>query len=216
MAMTDVDICNLALGRIGHKETIQGFDEDSQAAQCCQVAYGPTLLALLESSDWGFARKRQTLAALSLETRSGWENVYALPADCLVPRSFYGGSANGFFPASVLTQMAPITLGEEGIPYETEVTTDGNTRVLLCDAEVAELLYTSSTVSPGVFSQAFIQCLAWKLAAELALSLPVKRDLHTNATQQAAAEYLKARAQNLRQRRDSQVPESQFITVRGG
>jgi hypothetical protein len=222
MAMTDAQICNLALGRVGHKQFIASLDEDSQAAECCSVVYQPCLLELLETSDWGFARKHAVLALVSGVTRSGWTLAYALPTDCLVVRGLFSGVRDGASLGLTTMGMAltaglspAVALGAvPKVPFDIESAADGATRLLLTDMATAEVLYTASSVTPSVFSQGFIQALAWRVAAEVALSLPVKRDLHQNAVAQAERALLRAKAHDLRERREDAQPESQFIIAR--
>lgn len=55
-ADADVDICNLALGRIG-ASTITALGEGSDESDQCDLYYVPTRQALLRSHPWGFALK---------------------------------------------------------------------------------------------------------------------------------------------------------------
>ena len=80
--MTKVEICNLALGRIGRKAAITSLTENSAEARACARIWDVTRQALLREFTWGFSRK-VALLALSTESIPGWEYLYAYPSDCL-------------------------------------------------------------------------------------------------------------------------------------
>lgn len=84
-----LDICNLALGKIGSKFTITsitGGDSSAEAAQCGLVYYDK-LYEVLEGAPFTFAQKRAMLATVGgADGTPAWTNdrmtiVYAKPSD---------------------------------------------------------------------------------------------------------------------------------------
>lgn len=161
-----VDICNLALIRVGQKVTIGDFDtEDSAEALACRVAFEPVRDQLLSKRRWSFARKQVLLALEPTEVRTGWIYAYAVPTDVLDEIGLWPGTRD---PRQ-----------ENLIPFEIQARNVGNGRVLLTDQLAAELVYTARIISVGAFPPLFADALAWHVAGELAMALPVKPQLRT-------------------------------------
>jgi hypothetical protein len=79
---SEVDICNLALNKIG-QNTIISLTEDSKAARICNLFYADTRDSLLRQHPWNFAVKRVELAKLTTTPVFGFDNEFQLPSDCL-------------------------------------------------------------------------------------------------------------------------------------
>ena len=60
--VSQVLIANMALSNIGTKSEIASLDENSVEAKQCKLWYDLSRKQALEAFDWGFARKRLTLA----------------------------------------------------------------------------------------------------------------------------------------------------------
>jgi ribosomal protein S28E/S33 len=82
MATSDVEICNLALARLGAR-SIVSLSEDSANARECKRAYSHALESELRAHPWSFARKRVQLAAASTDPAFGYAKQYPLPSDYL-------------------------------------------------------------------------------------------------------------------------------------
>ena len=80
-----VEICNLALTRIG-AQTINSLAEASAQAIHCNLLFGPTRDAVLRQVPWRFATARQVLALLDETHPPEWAYGYKKPADCLAAR----------------------------------------------------------------------------------------------------------------------------------
>lgn len=199
MATSEVQICNLALIRVGHRQLIDDLDEATTEAQLCKAMYELARDAVLERHWWKFATRRSTLGLLANVSRSGWVHAYAVPVDCLTERYLYPGTRN---PAN-----------EQRIPFDVE-DDSGVGRILLTDQEDAELVYTARVENPVLFSSGFVQALTWKLASDLALGLPVKPQVGlamANGYERALA--VAAASDANRQQRD-RPPEAEHIRVR--
>lgn len=202
MAFSEAQLCSVALLRVGQREVIQDLAEGTAAAEACSALYEHCRDAVLESFAWPFANKRALLAELANITRSGWKFVYALPVDCVAPRYLWVGR--------LISQEleAPFTIElEETAPDK---------RCLITDQPDAELVYTALVKEPGRFSPLFRDALAWKLAAELALALPIKPALAVKAEQMYAYTLARAEAAQFNQQTRDVEPRSEFIRARGG
>jgi hypothetical protein len=179
MAVTEASICNVALLRVGQRQTIDSLEEATTEAMACKALYPFARDSLLEEVWWSWATKRQVLA-LTAETRTGWSYVYAFPSDCVTARYL---SASVRFPAE-----------DQTIPFAFEASDDGTARVLLTDQESAELVYTAGITNPNLWSAMARDALAWRLAADLVSALPVKPQLAAQALGMAARRALEAAA----------------------
>ena len=200
MAATDVEVCNLALVKIGQREFITDLGENTVSAQVCSAVYSTTRDALTECFAWPFAKRRVTLAALSGVTRQGWGYVFALPADCLKPVSIYAGTRN---PSS-----------DNKVPFAVEYESTISAPVLLSDYATPELLYIMRVTAVPQMTLAFQQALAWQLAVELCLALPDKAALAERIQGKATQALHNAIAVSLNQEQADRPPESQFVTTR--
>jgi hypothetical protein len=203
VATTPTEVCNIALGRIGIRQPLTELAEDSAEAEMCSVFYEDARDAVLEVLPWKFATKRASLAALAEASggeRSGWEFVYTLPADCIAPREIYSGTRNP--PA------------DQRIPFDVEHNEDTGKSVLLCDMEEAELIYTARIATVAIFTPLFIDCLAFKLAADLAMALPNKAPLSDLMERRYERALALAGASTLRQGQRDAPPRSAFTRVR--
>lgn len=91
---TKTDICNMALGRIGHKLTtvaLIGVGTSPDALKC-NLFYEQTRDALLRSYWWRFAAARVEIEA-SATPAFEWSYAYTLPNDFLAMRSIWDNSA---------------------------------------------------------------------------------------------------------------------------
>ena len=80
--MSEVTICNLALGHLGDTATVASIKppDASVQAQLCARFYPMARNALLEMASWGFATRRVKLAEVALPAEVGtWLHAYAAP-----------------------------------------------------------------------------------------------------------------------------------------
>lgn len=161
MASTPAQICNIALARVGERQLLDDLGENSTAAELASAHYESARDDVLEAFDWRFARKRAALAELAGQNeRPGWEYVFSLPTDCIAPRYIDLG----------VNEPAP----DEQTAFDLELNDAGDRRVLVTNLDEVELVYTARVTAVGLFSPAFVNALAWRLAMEFALALPVK------------------------------------------
>jgi len=149
---TAVDICNLALSRVGDAATLSGLNppEGSAEADHCRRLYPLARNNLFEAHNWTFLTRRKALAELKADSFA-WKHVYSLPADMI--------HAIGVFSSDD-------KFCEHSWNYEIEYTDTG--RVLYTDCEDATLRYTQHTEEAERFSPLFVDALGWLLATYLA------------------------------------------------
>lgn len=201
MANVEADICNLALGRIGSRVVITSLEDAAIEARRCKLAYPHSRDVTLAAFPWPFARARAELAELS-ETRDGWGYVYAAPTDMV--------AAVALWPGRNLPRPG------EGYPLAIESNTTGDGKVILSDVTPAPLHYTRKMTVVPAFPPHFVDAVVWCLAAELALTLPVKPAVETRARQgyELALARAKAVALNESNAAPSEFRESSYIEER--
>lgn len=158
MLLSDVDIANLALGRIG-KFPIMNFNERTNEAANCKIHYPFAVLETLCAFDWPCARKYRTLTLYDeIDMVHDWLYAYSVPPDCLTVQSL---SHSG-------QETSPIfALYMHPDPDRTE-------QILLTNREDAILIYTTQTITANRFTPDLASAIAWNLAAKVAM--PITRD----------------------------------------
>lgn len=154
--MTVVDICNLALGKLGDRANLTSIDppEGSAQADNCARFYPIARDEALEAADWGWASIYVTMAQLDYE-HPVWLFTYTLPADCLVVRElrYQNGNIFMFDPSSPQFEMSTMPDGR---------------KVLLTNTDLAYLRYTRRVVDTTRYSPTFTTALVFLLASHLA------------------------------------------------
>jgi len=136
---SEVDICNLALQRLGAK-SISSLTEDSTRARECNRVYTHARDTEMRSHPWNFARARASLAASTTVPAFGPAFQYPLPADFL----------------RLLPSRDQGTLQIEG----------GN--ILTSDTAPLEIIYIRRVTDPNAFDQGFVDLLAARIARDIA------------------------------------------------
>ena len=144
-----VQICNLALAKIG-EEQITSLTDNSKAARRCNLVYEPMRDVVLRSHLWNFAIKRVALATSGDSPAYEYTTKFALPTD---------------FLRLVDTNLLP------GSEYKVEG------KFILAHASTLSIRYVSQVTDPNEFDWLFIESLAARMAAELAISLTDNRQL---------------------------------------
>lgn len=170
---SEVSICNIALSHVG-SYPIQSLSESTKEARECKLHYYATRDAVLRAHNWGFAKKRLTLALLS-DTYSGYDYAYSYPSDCLVVREIYDES--GAFTGTIYDEETDEYVATGRVEYEISINSDLTQRVILTDKEDAELIYTARVTDPNLLDSLFQDALALRLAATLAQPLKQKPGL---------------------------------------
>ncbi|MEI8127983.1 MAG: hypothetical protein WCG95_00065 [bacterium] len=150
MAITDVEICNLALDNIGTKNIVSR-DSTEKPAKLCDRWYDVARRSVLKDLNASFSIKRATLATVSGFTPVyGYPNAFTLPDDCL----------------KILNIGDPMQVER----YQIE----GN--YLYCDYETSvNVRYIYDCEDVSLYDDEFIELIALKLAR--CICMPLTQDI---------------------------------------
>ena len=150
---SEVDICNLALARLGDNATVASIDppEGSAQAEHCARFYAVARDSLLEMHAWKFATRRVQLANLTVPSWD-WSFAYAEPTGTLKLLGVLSATASN---------------DDETQPYEAESDATG-AAIILTNQESASLRFVARVTDTTKFSPLFVDALAWLLASYLA------------------------------------------------
>lgn len=157
---TEVDICNLALARLGDRATVSSIDppEGSAQADHCARFYPIARDAILGAHPWRFAVKRATLPKMADAPVGEPASYFGLPSDCIRVVAVH---------CVGLENLPPMLRFYERTPdYRIEQV--GGASTLVCEAENVWIEYVSSKTPAANFPSDFSDCLAWLLASYLA------------------------------------------------
>jgi len=184
MAVSDVQICNIALSRAACQQFINSLDDPTAEARVCKMVYLFTLERVLQDFPWAFARTYAELQDIGIPVKP-WAYRYRYPGDCLqahrvIPgdgvivggQSFAGALYNG---ALANGQSSYYLSKTAGIPYQVIGDVDSDSKAILCDFPGAVIEYTARITKVGLFPPAFANILAWAITAEIVT--PLSQDL---------------------------------------
>lgn len=175
--MDKIDVCNLALSRIGI-DTVEALTEASEPARVCSQFYDHCRRVMLRKYPWTWATRRVQLAELT-EKPQGYSYAYRYPASCVALRKLY----NGHF---------------DNIPAYTgyQIVSDKEGRVIYTDVANVSAEYTADIEDAGLFDDQFVEALSWKLAGAIAFKLTGNAQLPGYCEEQYTALFLDAVANN--------------------
>lgn len=147
---SQVGIVNLALIQLGEAR-ITALTDDSEAARIATDIWEMCRDSVLVDHNWNFATTRTTLAALSTAPDFEYAYQFPLPTACL----------------------RVIEMHEPDYKFRVERVKIGANeyRVLLTDEATCEIRYIAKMTNTGVYHPKFVDALAARLAASMALAL---------------------------------------------
>lgn len=168
-----LDIYNLALTRIGH-EPMASVDERGKGGDRCRLHYPVMRDAVLAGHPWNFAIRRVALAQLSFTPAFEFTYAFALPTDpyCLrVIRTEWESA--GYSSTAVYGFPGFHGLHPQAIEWRVESVNVSGTpvRALLCNESACKIEYIARIDDVSQFSPLFVDALAARLAAEIAISM---------------------------------------------
>lgn len=151
-----VDICNLALARLGDEARVVSINPPDQSAQAnyCSIFYDMTLKSVLSDYPWAFASQVIALASVT-NNDARWLYAYGLPADCL--------TINNAFP----TDSVSYDSVTNNVAYVLKRGQSGRLELFTNQLNIS-IDYTQSITDTTLFDALFIDALAFRLAANLA------------------------------------------------
>lgn len=162
-----VEICNKALLLIG-QPNIMSLSDDTKAAKACNQEFQSALEDTLREYPWPFATKRKILARTNDVPDFGFAYYYSLPSECI--------------------RIVSSNLKEAEEPYKIE----GNK--LATSAEEVKIIYIAKDVEISLIPPDVVKCIAYKLAATIAVTILQNPDMQGQLSQQY--EYYVQKARN--------------------
>ncbi len=179
---SQVSICNQALGWLG-ANLITSLNDDNKEAQLCKVNFPELRNAVLEEREWTFAVRRIELAPTVLEPKYGYTNQFLLPPNVIrilnVPDTRFGDTDDNL----IGTGLGGVREGPDQQPQLStfrvealeEPTATG--KVVLANVDSLFMRVIIVVTNIGLWSPMFIQSLAARIAADLAIPLTQNRTL---------------------------------------
>jgi len=187
-----IDIVNLALALLG-EPTIIALDDTSKAARVMNLHVDSNRDEVLRAHPWNFAVTRASLAALLTAPAFGPANAFKLPGDFLR-----------------LLEFNPSTLDD----YRLELV--DSTRVLVTDADSADIIYIQRVKDTGLFDAAFVAVLAAKLAEDTAIALTSSIDLRNTLREVFRNRLSAARSADAQENPPTDLVVDDFLQARLG
>lgn len=166
---SEIEICNMALSRIGNSRFINSLSEKSKEAEQCNLHFGHCRDAVLSDFPWNFASKRVALADTN-NPPPDWKFAYSYPTDCLKAIAIIQSGQKYPQPHNAINFL----VGSDA---------DGTGKLIYCDQQQAWLQYVASVTDVNMFDSLFIDALAWRLAGELARPLASNAGIGNEAFQ---------------------------------
>lgn len=156
MAVSEVTICNLALSWLAGNLIIS-IDDEINEAQLCKANYELSRDAVLEAMAWTFATKRYTLTPETLTPAWGYAHQFTIPAEIITLLD--------------VTDKSDTPNGANDLDWRRE----GN--LILCDASKVYVKAIFKQTDPARYPPNFVQAVAARLAAEIAVPLTESQQL---------------------------------------
>lgn len=190
--MTEIDIVNKALLKLGQEPIISFYDENERA-KAANVIYESIRDLELSTYRWSFAIRRIALEECHNKPDFGFEKQYPLPPNFL--RFLYIEGAN---------------------PNDVDNYSIENNHILCNYDSPLKIIYLERVTEPELFPPYFCEVLACKLAFELCERLkqdPARKQVLMSEYQFALSN---AKKTNAIQMASQRMPNSRLITARFG
>lgn len=163
MANSSVEVCNLALNRIGVQRTIMSLTEKSTEAKAFARIYSQMRQEVLSEYAWPFATDFIALALISTDPNTDWAYCYRYPQDCIRIRKILDPAGRTSYSSSGTNYPQPLS-NPARLPFT--LGSDAGGKLVFTDVQDATVEITKNVTSEVIFSPKFISSFAWKLAAE--------------------------------------------------
>lgn len=188
---SDVDICNLALARLGDGAQVASINPPDQSAQAyyCAQFYPLSLSAVLDEHNWSFTTKTVTLAQTT-NPSSLWAYCYEVPSDMIGVIAVFDANATGDVGMGNSFSSYygnPLMGGGNQQSYSVETDANGN-GVLYSNQMGAALKYSASITNTNALPPSFVQAVSWHLASTLA-GVIIKGDVGVSAAMKCLQAY---------------------------
>lgn len=168
MAVTEVEICNSALAKVGAARILT-LDDDSEEARLCKTLFYRLRDKLLRSHPWRFATRRVALGPLVTAPIYEFQNAFQLPNDCLRVLAIDGNDSEEWKEES----------GQ-----------------LLCNLDSVNIKYIWKNEDTSSYDSNFVEVLAFDLAVELCMPLAQNATLRATLVDERKLALREARSFN--------------------
>lgn len=198
MATSEEQICNMALGHVGHTQFIDDLDsEQSNETAVCNMYYEQARDFVLEAFPWSEAKAYFTLGLVEEDPNDDWDYSYRYPSDCLFVRRI----------VSALGKSDP-----NPPPYE--IGSDDTGKLIYTDQEDAIIEYTKTLTDVAQFRPTLVMAISWYLAALICPGLAKDPKQADRAMRMYVLTLSQAQARALNEQQQTPEPESEFIRAR--
>lgn len=166
----DVDVCNLALQKLGAKR-IASLTEDSRNARSCNNLYAQVRDAELRAHPWSFAIGRAILAPDATGPAFDYLYQFTLPTDCLRPLPPNDNDLDWKVEGRKI--LTSVVRGSAILPAT--VSTSSPVMALIYIRRI-----TDPTLFDAIFVEAFAAMLGYEMCEEITQSNTKKNDLMEN------------------------------------
>ena len=216
--LSDVQIFNMALTRIGSTQVVTSFTQATNEAALANVWYYTCRDYLLRAFAWPWAQvwaQLTQVSAAGVPANAEWNYSYRYPADCMTIRRLmrqpasYSTVSPPIYSNNVATQAVPYpppwTHGDaDPYPVLYAVSNDVNGRLIVTNTASAWIQYTQAVTDPTQFPQDFADLLAWRVASELAMALARSDERRAYCVQMYQRAYVLATARSLNEQQATQ------------
>lgn len=197
--MDKIEICNMALSRIG-ESPIEALSEASEAARKCNQFFEHDRRVVLRRYPWPWATRRVELAAM-VDSPQDYLYAYRYPADCCYLRKIYSVAPDG--------HLMPLP---EFVSYQ--IVSDAGGMIIYTNEPRVIAEYTADIKDAEMFDEQFCEALSWKLAASIAFKLTGNAQIVQMATNEYERLFLYAAA-DAENEQNVKTPElNTFIAAR--
>jgi hypothetical protein len=223
----------MALAFLDTSQTVQSLNDNSEAAGAFNRFYDWARKHVLEKAPWGFATRMPALTLVldqnTLPTNQiiypGWRYVYQRPIDCvrfLGVTTQYGLRVNPFLAFWWRAGAMDCSAGSWGPfrpPYrqvidQTNTQQPNNSVNILTDQDSAYGVYVTDITNTNLWTQAFFEAVAWRVAIPMAGPLSANQLAKANAKKMADAAIDGALQVALNELQEDPYPDSPAITAR--
>lgn len=197
---SEIEICNMALSRIGNSRFINSLSEKSKEAEQCNLHFNHCRDTVLSDFPWNFASKRVALADTN-NPPPDWKFAYSYPTDCLKAIAIVQAGQKYQQPNNAINFM----VGSDE---------NGTGKLIYSDQPQAWLQYVASVTDVNMFDSLFIDALAWRLAGELARPLASNAGIGNEAFQMYRIAITDAAAHSLSESAETNDYMDEFTAAR--
>jgi hypothetical protein len=187
---SEVDICNMALQKLGAAR-ITSLEDNSRNARACNACYALLRDKELRAHPWNFARKRDQPAPLADAPAFGYLYAFPLPND---------------FLRLVLPHRAMLDWKLEN--------QDGQRVILTNDGDSINVRYVARITDTTAFDPTFVEALACKLAWHMCEEITQSNDKKAAALNEYKQIIAEARSTNAMENTAEEAPPDTWDLAR--